>query len=66
LSSLKALLHVMRDDQWEGKGLAHPELRNCSHAKPCWGAIGIAARLAAKQQIDRRLWRRHIDYLDDF
>src|SRR5215469_17447182 len=24
---LKALLHVMRDDQWEGKGLAHPDLR---------------------------------------
>ena len=25
-----------------------------------------AARLAAKQRIDRQLWRRHVEYLDRF
>jgi hypothetical protein len=30
------------------------------------GSDWYAARLAAKQQVDRNLWRRHIKYLDKF
>jgi len=63
---LKALLHVMREDQWEGKGLAHTELRQLFTREALLGSDWYAARLAAKQQVDRRLWRRHVDYLDRF
>jgi hypothetical protein len=63
---LKALLHVMRDDQWEGKSLADAELRGLFTREAMLGSGWYAARLEAKQQVDRRLWRRHIDYLDRF
>jgi hypothetical protein len=63
---LKALLYVMRDDQWEGKGLAAAELRRLFTREAMLGSAWYAARLEAKRQVDRRLWRRHIDYLDRF
>jgi hypothetical protein len=63
---LRALLHVMREDQWEGKNLAHPELRQLFTREALLGSDWYAARLAAKQQVDRRLWWRHMDYLDRF
>jgi hypothetical protein len=63
---LKALLHVMLNDEWEGKGLEHPEVRNLFTRDTLLASDWYAARLAAKQEIDRRLWRRHVEYLDRF
>ena len=63
---LKALLHVMRDHQWQDKTLADPGLRYLFTRETLLASDWYAARLAAKQEIDRRLWRRHIDYLDRF
>jgi hypothetical protein len=63
---LRALLQVMRDGHCEGKNLAHPELRQLFTRQTLLGSDWYAARLAAKQQIDRHLWRRHVDYLDRF
>ncbi len=63
---LKALLHIMRDDQWEARGLDHPEVRRLFTRDNLLASDWYAARLAAKQKIDRRLWRRHVDYLDRF
>jgi phosphoenolpyruvate carboxykinase (diphosphate) len=63
---LKALLHIMRDGQWEGKGLQHPEVRNLFTREALLASDWYAARLQAKQSVDRRLWRRHVEYLEKF
>jgi hypothetical protein len=63
---LKALLHVMAEDQWEGKDLGHPELRQLFTREALMGSGWYAARLKAKQHIDRRLWHRHLNYLERF
>jgi hypothetical protein len=63
---LKALLHIMLHDQWEGQGLENPAFRQLFTRESLLASDWYAARLAAKQQVDRKLWRRHIDYLDKF
>jgi hypothetical protein len=63
---LKALLHIMLHDEWEGKGLGDPEFRKMFARESLLASDWYAARLAAKQKIDRQLWRRHADYLDKF
>jgi hypothetical protein len=63
---LKALLQIMLKDEWEGKGLEHPEVRKLFTHESLLVAGWYAARLAAKQKIDRQLWRRHVEYLGRF
>ncbi|HUA36836.1 MAG TPA: hypothetical protein VMA35_00395 [Candidatus Sulfopaludibacter sp.] len=63
---LKALLQIMLNDEWEGRGLKDPELRKMFTRESLLGSDWYGARLAAKQKIDQRLWRRHVDYLDRF
>jgi hypothetical protein len=63
---LKALLHIMLHDQWEGQGLENPAFRKLFTRESLLASDWYAARLAAKQKVDRKLWRRHIDYLDKF
>jgi phosphoenolpyruvate carboxykinase (diphosphate) len=63
---LKALLHIMLNDEWEGKGLDHPEFRKLFTRESLLASDWYAARLAAKQKIDRTLWRRHVEYLNHF
>jgi hypothetical protein len=63
---LKALLHIMLNDEWEGKGLDAPEFRNLFTRENLLASDWYAARLKAKQEVDRKLWRRHADYLHKF
>jgi hypothetical protein len=63
---LQALLHIMLNGQWEGKGLEHAEVRGLFTREYLLASDWYAARLKAKQAIDRNLWRRHADYLDRF
>jgi phosphoenolpyruvate carboxykinase (diphosphate) len=63
---LKALLHIMADDAWEGKTLAHSEVRELFTREALVSSDWYAARLAAKQRVDVRLWRRHCEYLEKF
>ncbi|HEV2319539.1 MAG TPA: hypothetical protein VGV18_07300, partial [Verrucomicrobiae bacterium] len=63
---LKALLHIMLHDQWEGNTLETPEFRKLFTREYLLASDWYAARLAAKQKVDRNLWLRHIDYLDKF
>ncbi|HWD19333.1 MAG TPA: hypothetical protein VHB20_08630 [Verrucomicrobiae bacterium] len=63
---LRALLGIMRDDQWEGKTLQDPAVRQLFTVEALLASDWYAARLAAKQKIDRQLWRRHADYLERF
>jgi len=63
---LKALLHIMLKDEWEGKGLENPEFRKLFTRESLLASDWYAARLVAKQKLDRKLWRRNIEYLDKF
>jgi hypothetical protein len=63
---LQALLHIMRFDQWEGKDLFHPEVRRLFTREALLASDWYAARLTAKQKADRKLWRRHVEYLEKF
>ena len=63
---LRALLHIMLQDEFEGRGLEHPEIRQLFTREYLLASPWYAARLDAKQQIDRALWRRHVDYLNSF
>jgi len=63
---LQALLHIMLHDTWDGKGLDHPEVRGLFTRDHLLSSDWYAARLQAKQTVDRNLWRRHVDYLDRF
>jgi hypothetical protein len=63
---LKALLHIMVEDQWEGKGLGHPEVRRLFAHESLLSSDWYVARLAARQKIERRLWQRHVGYLERF
>ena len=63
---LKALLHIMRHDEWEGQGLGHPEVRKLFTRENLLASPWYAARLVAKQKIDRALWKRHVECLNQF
>ena len=63
---LKALLHIMLNDVWEGKTLESPEFRKLFTRESLLAADWYNARLAAKHKIDRNLWYRHVLYLDKF
>ena len=63
---LKALLHIMQNDQFEGKGLDDPAFRKLFTREHLLASDWYAARLAAKQKIDRALWKRHVEYLNAF
>jgi len=63
---LRALLHLMLHDDWEGKGLADADIRQLFTRENLVASEWYAARLQARQAVDRHLWRRHVDYLDKF
>jgi phosphoenolpyruvate carboxykinase (diphosphate) len=63
---LQALLHIMVDDKWNGAGLDNPEFRKLFTRESLLASDWYAARLAAKQKVDRNLWSHHIDYLNKF
>lgn len=61
---LKALLHIMRDDHYEGKTLADPQIRALFTRESVLASEWYRARLRAKQGVDARLWERHANYLE--
>jgi hypothetical protein len=63
---LQALLHLMFNDAWEGKGLEDAEFRRLFSRESLLASDWYQVRLLAKQKSDRQLWRRHVDYLDRF
>ena len=63
---LEALLHIMRDGQFEGKGLDHPEIRELFTRENMLASEWYAKRLAARQSKDIALWERHEAYLNEF
>lgn len=63
---LKALLHIMRDGQYEGKDLTSPEIRELFTREALMASDWYRKRLETKQQKEIKLWRRHVDYLSKF
>jgi hypothetical protein len=63
---LNALLHIMLNDEWKGKQLDHPDVRKLFTRESLLASDWYAARLKAKQKIDRALWKRHVEYLNQF
>ncbi len=63
---LRALLHIMAEDQFEGKDLSHPEIRALFTRENLVASDWYAERLRAKQAIDIQLWKRHASSLEKF
>jgi hypothetical protein len=63
---LHALLHIMRNETWQGKGLEHPDVRRLFTREYLLASDWYAARLKARQAVEGRLWQRHIRYLESF
>ncbi|MBI3876079.1 MAG: hypothetical protein HY300_09025, partial [Verrucomicrobia bacterium] len=63
---LRALLHIMRDGHFEGRGLEHAEIRTLFTRDAMLASDWYAQRLTAKQNTDVRLWRRHVAELEHF
>jgi hypothetical protein len=63
---VKALLHLMRDDTWEGRGLDDPEFRRLFTRDAMLASDWYRERLRARQTIDRWHWNRHVGYLKAF
>jgi hypothetical protein len=63
---LHALLHIMRHETWEGKGLEHPDVRRLFTREYLLQSDWYAARLKARQAVESRLWQQHVRYLERF
>ncbi|MBN8248800.1 MAG: hypothetical protein J0L84_15340, partial [Verrucomicrobia bacterium] len=63
---LQVLLHCMRDGHFEGKPESDPSIRALFTREQVLSSDWYAARLAARQKGDIRLWQRHAAYLEKF
>jgi len=63
---LRCLLHIMAYGRHEGRDEKHPEIRALFTRENIIASDWYAARLAAKQQHDVRLWHNHAGYLQKF
>ncbi len=63
---LRALLHIMRDNHFEGKGLEDPGIRALFTRKALVESDWHRQRLEAKQAVDVKLWERHVGALEKF
>jgi len=60
---LKALLHIMRDGEFEGKRISDPAIRQLFDRKAMLDSDWYQARLACRQKVEIKLWERHEAYL---
>jgi phosphoenolpyruvate carboxykinase (diphosphate) len=63
---LKALLHIMRDNQFQGKDVNHPSIRQLFTRQSLLQSDWYRERLHTKQKIDVRLWEGHVRELETF
>lgn len=63
---LRALLHIMRDGTWEGRGIDDPAVRALFHRDTVLASDWYQARLEAQQAMDAQFWERHARYLERF
>jgi hypothetical protein len=63
---LRALLHIMVEGQFEGKGLDHPDIRSLFTLESMLAGGWYLERLKARQTADIKLWDRHVRTLKAF
>ena len=63
---LFALLHIMRDGQFEGKGLDHPDIRSLFSREVLLTSDWYQERLKTQQAQDVRRWQARVRYLEQF
>jgi len=63
---LRALLHIMAFDEWEGKRSSDPELRAMFTREALLASDWYRERLHVKQARDVALWSRHVATLSAF
>ena len=63
---LAALLHLMRDGTWNGRGADDPEFRSLFGRDALLASDWYRARLEAQREVDAHLWERHALYLEKF
>ncbi len=63
---LRALLHLMRDDEYDGKPLSHPEIRALFTREALLSSDWYAHRQSQKRAGEIALLRRHVTYLEGF
>ena len=63
---LKALLHIMANGQYEGKGYKEPEIRKLFTFESLIESDWYMERLDTKQKVDVALWERHSRYLNEY
>ena len=63
---LKALLHIMVQGKFEGRGLDAPEIRSMFTLESMLVSDWYKARLETQQRRDIALWTRHVKTLSDF
>jgi phosphoenolpyruvate carboxykinase (diphosphate) len=63
---LRALLHIMRDGQFEGRTLEDPELRSQFTRESVLASGWYRERLLARQKIEMAHWNRSAAYLERF
>jgi phosphoenolpyruvate carboxykinase (diphosphate) len=63
---LQAILKIMAEGTWNGFGLNSHEVRQMFTRENLESSSWYAARLAAKQQVDQRLWHRHVEVLTEY
>ena len=62
---LRALLHIMRDGQYEGQGIDDPAIRALFTREQLMASDWYGERLRTQQTLDTRAWTRHITYLEE-
>ncbi len=63
---LRALLHIMRDGDYNGQTLASPEFRSLFTRENLLASDWYKSRLELQQEHDIALAKRHLAYLDNF
>jgi hypothetical protein len=63
---LRALLHIMRDGNFEGKELDASEIRELFTRESMLASDWYANRLVAQQEVDCRHWERGVRALQSF
>jgi len=63
---LKALVCIMAEGSYEGKGIDHPEIRKMFTKDYLLTSDWYKERLAVRQVNEIQLWGRHVQYLKSF
>ena len=63
---LRAILEIMVHGHYNGKDQTSPEVRELFGREKMLASDWYRQRMKAKQQVDAKLWQRHVDYLSDY